>query len=91
MVVLFVADPSRASVLDDREVPRHTVRNTPKEFRQVERRVGVMTDAKQEYLPVKIVHATDRAFGDVGRNGEWVGGDAWWLGTVSQFRVRMRP
>ena len=75
MVVLSIVDPNRASVLEDCVVPRHTVRNAPKEFRQVERRVGVMTDAKQEYLPVQIVHTTDWAFGDVGRNREWVAGD----------------
>ncbi len=82
MVVLSIVDPNWASVLEDRDVPRHTVGNAPKEFRQVERRVGVMTDAKQEYLPVEIVNTTDWAFGDVRRNREWVGGDpgSFWSG-----------
>ncbi len=75
VVVLSIVDPNWASVLEDRDVPRHTVGNAPKEFRQVERRVGVMTDAKQEYLPVEIVNTTDWAFGDVRRNREWVAGD----------------
>lgn len=75
MVVLLVVDPNGASVLDDRTVLRHAVRNACEEFRQVERRVGVMTNPKKKDLAIQIVHTTDRALGDVGRKRKWVGCD----------------
>ena len=75
MVVLPVLDPHRASVLQHRAVPRHTVRDTREELRQVERSVGVMPDPEKEHLPVQIVHPTYGAFGDVGRKRERVGRD----------------
>jgi hypothetical protein len=75
MVVLLVVDPNRPTVLEDRAVPRHAVRNRCKELRQVERRVGIMTDAEKQHLPVRIVHPTDRALRDVGREREWISGD----------------
>jgi hypothetical protein len=75
VVVLLVVDPHRASVLEHRAVPRHMVWNPREELRQVERRVGVMTNPEKEHLPVQIVHPTDWAFRDVRRKGERVGGD----------------
>jgi hypothetical protein len=75
MVVLLIVDPNRASVLEHRAVLRHSVRNPREEFRQVERRIRVMTYPDKKHLPVQIVQPTDRAFGDVGRNGKRVGGD----------------
>src|SRR5882724_5243761 len=64
MVVLLVVDPNRTTVLEDRAVPRHPVRNGGEELRQMECRVGLMTDAEEEHLSVQIVHPTDRAGGD---------------------------
>jgi hypothetical protein len=75
MVVLLVVDPDRATVLEDRAVPRHAVRNGGEELRQMERRVGLMTDAEKEHLPVQIVHPPDRTVRDVGWKRERVGGD----------------
>jgi hypothetical protein len=75
MVVLLVVDPDRPTVLEDRAVPRHAVRNRCEELRQMERRVGIMTDAEKQHLPVQIVHPTDRALRDVGWEREWIGGD----------------
>lgn len=75
MVVLPLVDLNWASVLEDRAVLRRAVRDAREEFSQVERRVGVMIDPEKEYLPVQIVHTTDRAFGDVGRKRERIGGD----------------
>jgi hypothetical protein len=76
MVVLLVVDPNRPSVLEDRTVRRHPVWNAREQLRQVERRIGVMSDPEEEHLPVQIVHPPDRAFGDVGRKREWVRGDS---------------
>jgi hypothetical protein len=75
VVVLPIFDPSRASVLEHCAVPRHAVRNRRKKFRQVKRRVGVMTDPEKQHLPVQIVHPTDRAFRDVRWKRERVGDD----------------
>jgi hypothetical protein len=75
MVILPIGDPHGASLLEDRAVLRHTVRNAREEFRQVERGVGVMTNPEEQHLPIQIVHPTDRTFGDVGRKRERVGGD----------------
>ena len=59
VVVLPVVDPNRASVLEDRAVLRHAVRNAGEEFRQVERRVGVVADPEEEHLAVQLVHPAD--------------------------------
>lgn len=75
MVVLSVVDANRASILKHRAVLRNAVRSARHELRQVEGRVGLVTDAGKEDLPVQIVHATYRAFRDVGRQRERVGGD----------------
>ena len=75
VVVFLVVYPNRASILEDRAVPRHAVRSARDDLRQVERSIGVMTDAEQEHLPVQIAHPPDRAFGNVGRKRQWVGGD----------------
>jgi hypothetical protein len=75
MVVLPIVDPNRASVVEHRAVPRHTVRNRREKLRQVERRVGVMTNPEKEHLPVQIVHPTDRTLRDMRRKGEGVGDD----------------
>lgn len=75
MVVLLVVDSNRASVPEDRAILRHAVRNSRENFRQVQGRVGVMTDPEKEHLPVQVVHTTHRACGDMRRKGEWVGSD----------------
>jgi hypothetical protein len=67
MVVLPILDANRASVLEHRAGPLHPVRNAREQFRQVERRVGVMPHPEQEHLPVPLVHMADRALGEVGR------------------------
>lgn len=82
VVVLAVVDPDRASILKDRAVLRNAVRSARKEFRKVEGRVGFMTHADEENLSVQIVHATDRAFRDVGRKGKRVRGDLDGSGTL---------
>jgi hypothetical protein len=75
VVVLSIVDPYRAPVPEDGAVLRHPVWNAGEDLRQVERRVGVMADAKQEYLPVHIVHSAGGTLGNVGWKREWVGGD----------------
>jgi hypothetical protein len=75
VVVLPVVDPNRASVLEHRAVRRHAVWNGRQKLRQVECGVGVMTDSEKEHLAVQIVHPTDRALGNVGRERERIGGD----------------
>ncbi len=84
MVVLSILDPNRAPILENRAVFRHAVRNARAEFCQVERGVGVMANAKEKHLPIQLVHTTDGAFGDVGRQRERVGGD------LSGSRTRRR-
>ena len=39
------------------------------------RRVGIMIDPEEEHLPVQIVHATSRAFGNLGWQRKRIGGD----------------
>ncbi len=46
VVVLPIVDPNEASFLEHCAVLRHTVRNAREELRQVERGIGVMTDAE---------------------------------------------
>jgi hypothetical protein len=75
MVIFAVVDPNGASVLQNRAVLRHAVRNACEELRQVKHRVGVVIDPKEEYLPVQIVNATNRTLRDVRRKREWIGGD----------------
>ncbi len=76
MVILPIRNPNRAFVLEHRAMLRHPIRNAREELRQVERGVGVMTNPEKQHLPVQIVHPTDWAFGDVGRERERVGDDA---------------
>jgi hypothetical protein len=66
MVVLPIVDSNRPSCLEHCAVLRHTIGNTCEEFRQVECRISVMTNPEEEHLPIKVVHATDGAFRDVG-------------------------
>ena len=75
VIVLPVIDPNRAAALKDRAELRHAVRNACDDFRQMERRVGVVLDPEEEHLSVEIVHPADRAFGDVGRKRKRIGGD----------------
>jgi hypothetical protein len=76
MVVLLVVDSNRTAALEHRAVRRHPVGNAREQLGQVKRRIGVMTDAEKKHLPVQIVYPTDRAFRDVRRKREWVGGDS---------------
>lgn len=75
MVVLQIVKPNRASVLEDRAVPRYAVRHPREQLGQVERRVCIVTDAEEQHLSVQVVHPAYRAFGSVGRKGQRAGGD----------------
>jgi hypothetical protein len=75
VVGLLVVNANRATVLEDRAILRHSVRNAREKLGQVERGVGVVADPEKQHLPVQIVHPTDRAFGDVGRKRERIGSD----------------
>jgi hypothetical protein len=75
MVVLLVIDPDRASVLEHGAVSGHPVWNPCQEFRQVERRVGVMTNTKEKHLSIQLVYPSYRAFRDVGWKRKWIGRD----------------
>jgi hypothetical protein len=76
MVILPVADSNRVSLLEHRAVFRHTIGNARDELRQVERGIGVMANPEKQHLSIQIVHPTDRACGDMGRERERVGDDA---------------
>jgi hypothetical protein len=62
MVIFSIVDPNRAPILKGGTVLHHAVRNAREEFRQVKRGVGIVTDSKEEHLPVQLVHMTYRTF-----------------------------
>src|SRR6266542_1167737 len=75
MVVLSILDPNRPTILQNGAVLRHPVPSPREELCQVKRGVGIVTDAKQEHLPVQLIHPADGTVDDVGRKRKSTGGD----------------
>ena len=67
VVVLAIFNSNRASVSQDGAMFRHPIRHAGEDFRQVERRIGIVMHPKKKHLTVEVMHATDGALRDVGR------------------------
>lgn len=75
VVVLRVINPDGPTVLHDRAVLRHSIRNLREDFGEMDGRIRLMPDAEEQDLSVQFVHAADRTLGTVRRQWQRIGRD----------------
>jgi hypothetical protein len=75
MIVLPIVDADGLAILQHRAVSRHPVGDAREKLGQMERRVGVMANAKEQHLSVALVDTTDGTFRNMGRKRERIEGD----------------
>ena len=75
VIVLEIVDAGWAPIFQNGDLLAHAIGNIGKDFREMKHRVGVVIDARQQDLAVKIVDSANRAPWAVDGKGKRIAGD----------------